>query len=332
MTASSSPLRLDRPDFNGLARALVVSLALHVLCYGGYRADQRFHWLGKIPLPEWIQRVHQALAQIHHVTHPLPVVEPSPPLLFVEVNPGIAVPEPPKQSKYYSSHNSRAANPDADRPAEVPKVAGAQNLMPKTEDSPRAKAQPQPLQPAFAPAENTEPEARLKPAQTPGELAFAKPQARLRESDGQDEVERPKPRTIAEARARQAAASSLAGEKMKQEGGVRPRAIQSTLDVTAMPFGAYDAAVIAAIQNRWYQLIDDQPLTRATGKVVLAFRLNYDGTVTGMQVMDTTVNAVLTAMCQRAVLDPAPYGVWPRDMRRMIAANFRDVTFTFYYY
>jgi len=32
------------------------------------------------------------------------------------------------------------------------------------------------------------------------------------------------------------------------------------------------------------------------------------------------------------VLDPAPYGVWPSDMRRMVGANFRDVTFTFYYY
>lgn len=256
--------------------------------------------------------------------------------MFVEVNPDVAITEPPKKSKYYSSRSSKAANPDARLQTDTPKISGEQTFVPRTQDTPRSKPQPQPqqlqpLQPNPAP-EETEPEAKPKPTLTPGDLAFAKPQIKLRETEGKDDVEHPKsrPRTLAEAQARRAA-NSMPGEKMKQAGGVRARAI-SSLDVTATPFGAYDAAVIAAIQTRWYALIDSQPLTRTTGKVMLSFHLNYDGSVTEMQVMESTVSGLLSAMCQRAVLDPAPFGVWPSDMRRMIGANYRDVSFTFYYY
>ena len=65
-------------------------------------------------------------------------------------------------------------------------------------------------------------------------------------------VARERPRTLAAARQQKA---MLAGEKMKQEGGVKHRSIVSSLDVTVTEFGAYDAAIIAAVQNRWYDLV-----------------------------------------------------------------------------
>ena len=327
-----TPPRPSQSYFDWLARAFVLSLAIHILGFGGYRAAKQFGWFQNIHLPAWLVKAQEKLAAVQPAKKPFPPVGQEPPMLFVEVNPAHATAAPPKKAKYYSDKSSRAANPQT-ADTDTPQISGRQEFVPKTEESPREPAKPQPLQPAPAPAEpNEEPEARLKPAHTPGDLAFAKPTQQLRQSDGKDDVERPKPkpRTIAEAQARQAA-SAMPGQMMKQAGGVRARAI-STLDVTATPFGAYDAAIIAAIQSRWYMLIDSQPLTQSSGKVVLQFHLNYDGTVTEMSVLETTVSGLLAAMCQRAVLDPAPYGVWPSDMHRMIGANFRDVTFTFYYY
>jgi hypothetical protein len=44
-----------------------------------------------------------------------------------------------------------------------------------------------------------------------------------------------------------------------------------------------------------------------------------------------TVGDVLALICQRAVLDPAPFPKWPTPMRHAIREDFRDVRFTFYY-
>ena len=68
------------------------------------------------------------------------------------------------------------------------------------------------------------------------------------------------------------------------------------------------------------------------GKVTLRFHLNYDGTITDMQIVENTVGDLLGYVCRNAVTDPSPFEPWPSDMRRMVGANFREITFTFYYY
>ena len=68
-----------------------------------------------------------------------------------------------------------------------------------------------------------------------------------------------------------------------------------------------------------------------SGKVVLRFHLYYDGRITKMEVADSSVGELLALVCQRAVLDPAPYDMWPSDLRRLAKSNFREVQFTFYY-
>ena len=50
-----------------------------------------------------------------------------------------------------------------------------------------------------------------------------------------------------------------------------------------------------------------------------------------MRIADSEVNEMLGWLCQRAVLDPAPYARFPADMRRMLRNDYRDVRFTFYY-
>jgi membrane protein involved in colicin uptake len=117
---------------------------------------------------------------------------------------------------------------------------------------------------------------------------------------------------------------------MKQEGGVHERGTLS-LDVARTPFGSYDAALIAAVQQRWYDLLDATRFAQRSGKVVLEFRLYYDGRITDMKVDGNEVGEMLGLLCQRAITDPAPFAQWPSDMRRAIGKNYRDVMFTFYY-
>ncbi len=49
-----------------------------------------------------------------------------------------------------------------------------------------------------------------------------------------------------------------------------------------------------------------------------------------MKVAESTTGEVLSLICQKAVLDPAPFGVWPSDMRRTLG-DIRSIQFTFYY-
>ena len=104
------------------------------------------------------------------------------------------------------------------------------------------------------------------------------------------------------------------------------------VDVKGTAFGAYDAAIVAAVQQRWYDLLDERKYASdGTGKVVLEFRLNHDGRISDMKTSETDMSALLTSLCQLAVLDPSPYARWPDDMRRLVGGNFREVRFTFYY-
>ena len=103
-------------------------------------------------------------------------------------------------------------------------------------------------------------------------------------------------------------------------------------DVKASPFGAYDRAFIAAVSQRWYDLLEARNYAGyRQGKVAVEFRLNYDGRITEMRTVENTVTDTLSYLCQKAVLDPAPFEKWPREMRLMIGEDSRKITFTFFY-
>ncbi len=317
-------MRPGRFEYKRLGWALAVSVAFHLLCFGGYE-------FGRNVLPVWLLRTRiqilTALAQhLQKKASPPPRPQPTEvPLVFVEVNPAAATPEPPKDAKYYSSQNSKAANPEvADK--DVPKITGQQEHVVKTEDAPRAKSFP--LQPA--PPKQEQEAQQAKPNQPVGDLAMAKPETILRPETGKAPETRP--RTILEAKMRQQQQNNqIAGQKMKQEGGARRHLEISSLDAKATPFGEYDRAFIDAVQNRWYAILDKENFAlNRTGKVVLQFRLTYDGRITDMQIAQSTVGDTLAYACRFAVTDPAPYANWPMEMRREIGDS-RNIQFTFYY-
>jgi hypothetical protein len=124
----------------------------------------------------------------------------------------------------------------------------------------------------------------------------------------------------------------LAGEKMKQEGGVPRVSMNASPNIRGTAFGAYDAAFIAAVQSRWFGLLEQRAVVgNQTGKVVLDFRLHQDGRITDMHVREAEVNETLSYICERAVQEPAPYQKFPSDLRRLLPNDYREVRFTFFY-
>jgi len=84
------------------------------------------------------------------------------------------------------------------------------------------------------------------------------------------------------------------------------------------------------VQDRWWKLLEDQTAD-VTGKVVLHFQLHPDGRVSDMKMVQNEVTDLEEATCERAVMDPAPYEKWTREMRLSLPSDSYDITFTFYY-
>jgi len=310
-------LRFSRLEKERLLIALLFSLFAHLGVWGTYEAGKKAGLWEKL---HWPTRHHQVV-----MVPPKPVPPPpANPEVFVDVSQASA--DAPTHAKYYSDKNSRAANPDAADDANQPKLNGKQTDVPKIEDTPRpTKAKPTPPEP---PAEPQPTQSNPASGLHPGTLQPGKPA----DTTTPDQKPTPpdRPRTL---RAALAQANQLPGLQMQQPGGVKRVALQSSLDAIATPFGAYDRAIVEAISQRWYDLLDSQKFADSrAGKVTVYFHLNADGTVTELNIIANSVGSLLGYVCQEAVEQAAPFGKWPSDMRQLIGANYREITFTFYYY
>ncbi|HSY73890.1 MAG TPA: hypothetical protein VK810_00325 [Dongiaceae bacterium] len=292
-------LRLNRLETERLALVLALSLAVHLLAWGGYEIGREFNF--------W-----QRLNYFHRATKmiPPPAQIAEEPLTFVNVDQPST--EAPQNAKYYSDKNSRAANPDPNLDADIPQINGRQADVPKTEDAPRKQfSELQPSPPA---------QQQPSPAIQPGDLTLTKLVNLLPQKDN---PEQERPRKL----------SQVPGVQMKQNGGVHHHSIVPSFDAKSTPFGNYDAALFDAMQQYWDDELDRINYDGSqTGKVALQFHLNYDGSISDMKVLNSTVGQTMTLMCEMAVLNPSPYAAWPRDMRLIIGDHYRDVLLTFYYY
>jgi len=321
-------LRPGRLEYKRLVWALIISLLFHAVCFGGYEFSRTI-------LPRWLAHIKYLAALAEQLKKkPVPPAQPphssEPELVFVDVNPAAVTPEPPKDAKYYSAQNSKAANQEVAE-ADIPKITGRQEDVPKAEDIKRTAT---PLRPMVPPVEaqkgKEEQQAQTeKPKPPVGDLAMAKPETRLQPDTGKEE--RTRPRTVAEAKMREAQRNQVTGQKMKQDGGVRRHLDINAFDAKATLTGAYDQAMIDAIQQRWDTLLDERNFALdRSGKVVIAFTLHYDGRVSDVEIKSTSVGDTLAYVCRLAITDPAPYMAWPREMRLQIGDE-RPITFTFSY-
>jgi outer membrane biosynthesis protein TonB len=310
-------LRLNRFETKRLLWALALSLAAHFLVWGGYELGKR---TGLWQHLHWPARLHLAQKKAS------PPEQPTEPTMFLDVDPDQATPDTPKDAKYYSNKNSKAANAKTDADSNQPKIEGKQKDVPKTRDVPRTPNVKPQQQSEPKPQKEAQP-AQPKPEEQLGNTKLAK----LDTSPQKTETKPERPRTLKEARAQQS--NLFPSMAMNQEGGTRRMALQPSFDAKSTPFGDYDRRFIDAVTAQWYNLLDSQRFAQdRSGKVTLRFRLNYDGTISDMEVLENTVGELLCYVCQKAITDPSPYAPWPSDMRRMVGGNYREIVFTFYYY
>jgi hypothetical protein len=274
-------------------------------------------------------------------------------LSFIEVDPALAVKDPPKDAKFYSAANAVSGQPVPSQKAlKDPEITGVQKTMPKTFDT----AKPSPAQPQSQPKEEELPampetavNQQKKEAQTPqplggvkdpGETQLAKvdPKAVVdraqeeRKSVEPQEAGAPRRKPIKRLAQAMEQKGIVRGEKMLQQGGSSRFSISPSFDVKSTPFGEYDLRMIAAVQERWWALLEERHYgLERTGKVVLKFRLHGDGSVSQMTTAETTVGETLSFTCEAAVMGAAPFGRWPSVLKAQ-ALDPREITFTFHYY
>jgi len=308
---------------------LLVSLVLHAIGYGTYRVGPA---------------IAAAVRNVTERVLPRKLTEMSPdparaerppnrpvPMVFVEVDPSLAVPEPPDKTKNYSTHNTLAANPEP-KTADVPKIDGTQKKILRTVDVP--KPEPHPLQPApIKKADEPKPaDANPKPRPEVGDLAMARVEAKPlqpNKGDGDKEAEKPRERPRERVRTLAKLPGGIAGPKMQQDGGV-PRRGRISPDAEGTAFGDYDRNLILAVQAAWWNAIEESKYD-GRGTVRVAFVLHADGRVSNLAAVDTTVNTLGTTLCQLAIDKPKNYGEWPKAMLQHVGKPTREITFTFYY-
>ena len=320
-------LRSERLDLSRIFWAFTLSIAVHLFLWGGYTGGKKLGLWEKLRVPAWVEKVAKTLVPPKKPSEKQQALETEPPLMFIDVSPDQAMSEPPKDAKYYASLNSQAANPDATRDLAVPKITGTQEQVPKTEDGDRNKfTRLQPTPPA--PQPQVEEVASPKPKIELGDLTVAKPEENVRTNTGT--AEKPRPRRLSEVA--QNKMTRPPGPKMKQDGGVKRQMPTSMVDAKGTKFGIYDELFINAVRDRWYDLLENREYaSEARGHVVVQFKLHHDGRITDMKAVENTVSETLSLICQKAVLDPAPFEKWSTEMRLMVGESFRKITFTFYY-
>ena len=99
------------------------------------------------------------------------------------------------------------------------------------------------------------------------------------------------------------------------------------------PFYKYDSAVVAAVEKKWYDILDSKnPWPNKTGKVVVQFHLNSDGTVSDVKILENHAGELLGYVCERAIKSCSPFEHWSPEMLKMAGKDYLEVNFTFYYY
>jgi len=116
---------------------------------------------------------------------------------------------------------------------------------------------------------------------------------------------------------------------------VRRRLEMSSLNTKATITGSYDALLIEAISQRWFDLLDERAnsLAGGAGQVVLHFKLHSDGSVTELSIaQNSTPSSVLGWLCYEAVHDISTpvFQPWPDEMKH-VETDPRQITFTFNY-
>jgi hypothetical protein len=112
-------------------RALIFSVLLHLLVVSIWREGQARGWWRNLAMPRWMQLISTAMMPLtpKKLAADLPSQTQ---LAFVEVDPTLAKPEPPKKPMFEGAKNTLAANREIKVLSEKPNIDGLQEKYLKT--------------------------------------------------------------------------------------------------------------------------------------------------------------------------------------------------------
>ncbi|MDB6026937.1 MAG: hypothetical protein JWM68_3160 [Verrucomicrobiales bacterium] len=319
-------------------RALIVSLLVHVTIYGTWKLGH--NWTSKWLSISGRESLNSAsIAFKSDLLSKQRADATEPPLIVIDVTPD-SVPNDPSRSvpanvaqKAQGAMNTEAASLEKGDTA-MPKIDGKQEDYIKITENSRSKAMP--LQPTQAVKAVDKTDSQVRPSEskeikTPGDMAMKSTDRETQNGEsaakGTSDETRARPKTLREA----ARKNGTPGEKSKLKGGTPQVAMTSSLAVNKTPVGEYYSEVFEAIRDRWVDLFS-QITTGTPGKVVISFNLHADGRVSEVMMEKSEVGEILSLICQRAILDPAPYRPWTTAMKHELNGSVQPVQLTFTYH
>lgn len=107
------------------------------------------------------------------------------------------------------------------------------------------------------------------------------------------------------------------------------RAGVAAVDSRFSRMGEYCERMMEVIQAGWWAAVDRSRVVES-GRVVIEYTLNKDGTVTRARIVEYTTSQRAAFLCLGAVTDRAPFDEWPEDMIALIGDK-QEGRITFHY-
>lgn len=95
------------------------------------------------------------------------------------------------------------------------------------------------------------------------------------------------------------------------------------------PFPDYDQSLVKSVYSRWQSLLKAQPVPAAQGHVAVEFELHEDGSVSRIRRLPSEITPRLEQLCERAILEEAPFPKWTPGMKTEIGSDTRLIRINF---
>jgi len=224
---------------------------------------------------------------------------------FVEVNPSIEEQEP-EESHYFSFRGQKAAQPDV--PDEVkdadPLLKGdmveAHKIVQGNVEQVAASAQQTTMPQVQQHSE------RKELMQDEGDTTIQPPEQTKPWQEVAQE-QRPRPRVVE---------TTVMGPLKTSATGVHNVGVLA-VNAKFSEFGAYLQRMNEVIASQWTRLVGQfrLPLSDRGTYVFIAFKINAEGEVVELDVLEATASSPAVLACKDAILSRAPYGPWTESMR-----------------
>ncbi len=313
-----------------------------------------FLWLFLVSqVSQWMQSKESRKQWTKEVPHLVLVERPLEPAksrskTFLETDANQAVIEKPKETVFYSEHNTIATQtaPSPVKPGDIPKADGHHTKSLATENvlvapKPSSSPPPSPPQPISKATESSSTHPISSP-QTVIDLSKTKELALLKTSPPPKEkslsetrppktVENPsQPSSPSMTIPQPSSNREVLAAMSKLEGGVPRVGKALAFNSAESPFASYDKKIIGKIGAYWQYQIVDKFFGEQVGEVEISFKLLSNGRISELQIHRNSANEILANWCIQAVEKSAPFSPFPDTMKALVGDS-REGTITFAY-